>query len=47
MQAPATVPRGLTVRVIQTEIQTISNNFNTVQSLFDPKKAFLSSKFFK
>jgi hypothetical protein len=33
----ATAPGGLTVQVIQTEIQMISNKFKTVQTSFDPK----------
>jgi hypothetical protein len=44
---PATVPRGLTIQVIQTEIEMISNKFKNVQTLFDPKRTLSNSNFFK
>jgi hypothetical protein len=40
----ATVPHGLTVQVIQTEIQIILNKFKTIQTSFDPKRTFSNSK---
>jgi hypothetical protein len=44
---PATLPCGLTIQVIQTEIEMISNKFKNVQTLFDPKRTLSNSNFFK
>jgi hypothetical protein len=41
------VPRGLTIQVIQTEIQMISNKFKTIQTLFDKKRTLPKSKILK
>jgi hypothetical protein len=37
------MPRGLTVQVIQTEIEMILNKFKTIQTLFDPKRTLPNS----
>jgi hypothetical protein len=39
----ATVPRGLTVQAIQTQIQMMLNKAKTIQISFDLKRTFLNS----